>query len=78
MDAYFEALPLYEELGHSMGIGDQYTNMAYVHSMRGKLDKALELYQKALPLYTEVGDGRRIHLTQKNINTLQSQISGKN
>ena len=42
--------------------------------MRGELNKALELYQKALPFYIEAGDNRKIDLTKQNVSTLQSAV----
>ena len=74
MESYHRALPLNEGLGHTMGMADQYTNMAYIHTMRNELMEALRLYQKAIPLYKQAGDIRKADLTMQNVTALQSTL----
>jgi hypothetical protein len=64
-------MTVYKEINHKTGIGDQYSNMAYLYVMKGDLSNALDLYKSALPFYDETSEEEKASLTKKNIDNLE-------
>ena len=63
------------EIGQNDGALSRFRRgLVLFEGLGSTLRKALELYEKVLPFYTEARDNRRIDLTTQNIRALQSAI----
>ena len=66
-----DAMKVYKEINHKTGIGDQYSNIAYLYVMKGDLSTALDFYKSAMSFYDEAGEEEKASLTKKNIEKLE-------
>jgi len=64
-------MKIYKEINHKPGIGDQYSNIAYLLVMKGDLTTALDFYKSAVLFYNEAGEQEKADLTKKNIENLE-------
>jgi CHAT domain-containing protein len=53
---YSKALPFYEEVDNTIGLGNIYSFQGDVYLNTGKYQKALEMYSKALPFFEKMDD----------------------
>ncbi len=54
-EKYKHALDLYKELGHKLGMANQYGNLGNAHRACRELDQAAQMYAEALALNKELG-----------------------
>lgn len=55
---FHSALLMYERMGHALGIGECFHNMAVAHRALGALDRADEAERRAIEFARQAGDGR--------------------
>jgi len=70
---YHQALALFAQEQHWMGIADQASNIGYIHAIKGELETALHWFEKARAIYVARGEERKARLTERNIELLRSQ-----
>jgi hypothetical protein len=58
-------------------VGDQLTNIAYIHAMRNDFAEALKWYREALPLYEKSQNNEKAETTRRNILSTESALGGR-
>lgn len=71
LEHYRTALAQFEETGHSYGIANQYSNMAFIQSQRGMPGESVRYFKMAKRIFTELGDATRTELCERNILALE-------
>ena len=74
LDSYFKALEVFKEADHRGGVADQYSNIGYAYSRQGELKNAFQSFEKAKTLYDELGEERKSHLCDQNIQALKPYV----
>ncbi len=71
LEHYSKSLALFERLDHKRGIADQCSNIAYAYAQQGALESALQFFRRAKVLYDEIGEEKKSHLCDQNIQALK-------